>query len=389
MVMRWLRRQTRTAIPDGESSPASRVATSFDKIRCRHLAGNCLPPERHGVVSQNYTEPLEEKREASNVTGKIHGLELALQVLEGEDWLPTPLLPAPTIGNHLGIDLWLKREDCTPTGSFKLRGALVSMARLGQDLPEMGVYVASSGNYGLAIAFAAQRARVRVTVVVPQGSTPSKLDRIRLEGASVVQHGADFDTAKEFARAIAAEQGAAFWEDGAIEEMATGAGTIASELLDHSGPWDYVVVPLGNGSLLKGIAGVLKTRSPETRIVGLVPDSAPSMAHALRDEKWDESSSISTYADGLAVRVPIPDIVEDLKSLVDDVWLVGESRLLPAVRSLMELEQVMAEPSSAITVAGLQEHRREVAGKRVAAIITGAHLSPSLLPEVIRLNGLF
>ena len=262
------------------------------------------------------------------------------------------------------------------------------MAALGDGLPERGVYVASAGNYGLAIAMAGQRRRVAVTVVVPQGATPSKVERIRLHGARVIHHGDDFDAAKEFARAAAADDAAAFWEDGVVEEMASGAATIASELVDHPDPWDLVVVPVGNGSLIKGIGQVFKAKSPRTTVVGVVPTGAPSMAHALRGEKRDETKGIKTHADGLAVRVPIRRIVEDIKPLVDEVWLVQESKLLPAVKSLIELEQVLAEPSAAITLAGLAERRQHVAGKRAAAIITGSHLRPDLLSEVMSDDGL-
>ena len=307
----------------------------------------------------------------------------AESVLSREAWTPTPLLPAYSIGSRLGVDLWLKREDCTPAGSFKLRGALVTMASLGDGLSDLGVYVASSGNYGLAIAMAGQWRGVPVTVVVPEGATQEKLDRLRLSEAKVVQSGKDFDYAKEFARAAAARDGAAFWEDGVVEQMALGAATIASELLEHSRPWDAVLVPVGNGSLIKGVAKVFKSRSPQTRVVGLVPEGAPAMAHALRGDPWDEAHSVSTSADGLAVRVPIPIMVDELKAVVDDIWLVAEPKLLAAVKSLMELEHVMVEPSAAITIAGLEGHRGDLLGKRVVAILTGTHLSMDLIPSVM------
>lgn len=314
--------------------------------------------------------------------------DAARDVLRDETWLPTPLLQAHTAGARLGVELWLKREDCTPVGSFKLRGALVTMAGRAHEVSDPGVWAASAGNYGLAIAMAGRRHRVKVTVVVPEGATPSKVERIRLCGADVVHHGTDFDAAKEFARTTAGDLGAAFWEDGVVEEMAHGAATIADELLDHPEPWDYVLVPIGNGSLMKGISGVFKARSPTTTVVGLVPAGTPSMADAIRGRTWGEHAATGTIADGLAVRVPIPDIVEDLKPLVDELWLVDESKLLPAVRSLMELEQVMVEPSAAITLAGLADRRAELSGKRVAAIVTGAHLDMSLVPELARLQGL-
>jgi threonine dehydratase len=309
-------------------------------------------------------------------------LSFAESVLENEPWVPTPLLPAQSIGHKLDVDLWLKREDCTPVGSFKLRGALVAMARSGDELTDRGIYVASAGNYGLAIAVAGQRRGIDVTVVVPARATPSKLERIRLSGATVIEHDDDFDGAKEFAANAAVHAGAAFWEDGVIQEMSDGAGTITSELLTHPNPWDHVLVPIGNGSLMKGIATVFKRERPATRVIGLVPSGAPSMAQALRGETWDETVPMDTVADGLAVRIPIRPIVEELKPLVDDVWLVDDSRLLPAALSLMELEQVMVEPSAAITVAGLADRHLELSGKRIAAIMTGAHLRRSLISEL-------
>ena len=313
----------------------------------------------------------------------MYDIAQAEGLLAKEQWTSTPLLPAQAIGNKLGVDLWLKREDCTPAGSFKLRGALVTVASRSDGLSEKGVCVASSGNYGQAIAMACQRWGVPVTVVVPEGASTSKLDRIRLCEAEVVQHGDDFDSAKEFARSTASRYGAAFWEDGVVEEMAFGAGTIASELLEHSGPWDAVLVPVGNGSLIKGIATVLKSRSPQTRIVGLVPEGAPAMAQAIRGEPWDEAAAISTCADGLAVRVPIAEMVDELKILVDETWLVAESKILSAVKCLIEREHVMVEPSSAITISGLVDHRDEMLGKRVGAVLTGAHLDAGLIPSAM------
>ena len=316
------------------------------------------------------------------------GLEFAKAVLEGEAWLPTPLLPAQSLGRRLGIELWLKREDCTPIGSFKLRGALVAAARLAGGLSDAGVYAASAGNYGRAVAMAGQRHGIKVTVVVPQGATPSKIDRIRTGGAQVVVYGEDFDEAKEFARVTASDTGAEFWEDGVLEEMALGAATIATELLDHPGRWDRVLVPVGNGSLIKGVASVFKDRSPDTVVTGLVSTGAPSMAYAIQGRRWDEETAVQTVADGLSVRVPIRAIVEEIRPIVSDMWLVDEQRLLPAVKTLMEVEQVMVEPSAAITVAGLVEHRAELEGARVAAILTGAHLRPSLFTEVARSESL-
>ncbi len=315
-------------------------------------------------------------------------IEFAASLIESEPWTPTPLLHAQAIGNRLDADVWLKREDCTPIGSFKLRGAITTAGAFASDVPPAGVFVASAGNYGLAIVYACARYGVPVTVAAPEGATPSKLEKIRLLGGEVEIYGDDFDVAKGYAKDRARRAGGVFWEDGVIEEMATGAGTIATELLQESEPWDMVVVPLGNGSLIKGIAQEMKRRSPGTEIIAASPEGAPAMAQALSGRQWDETTPVKTLADGLAVRVPIPRIVDELRDLIDDVWTVAESDILPAVKTLMELEQTMAEPSAAAPMAAMADHREQIRGKRVVGIVTGAHLSPSLLSQLSAAEGL-
>ena len=315
-------------------------------------------------------------------------IEFAASLIEAEPWTPTPLLKAYGISSRLGADVWLKREDCTPIGSFKLRGAITTAGALADGVPDAGVFVASAGNYGLAIVYACARYGIPVTVVAPEGATPSKLERIRLLGGTMEIYGNDFDVAKGCAKEKARKAGGVFWEDGVVEEMATGAGTIATELLRHPEPWDMVVVPLGNGSLIKGIAQEMKRRSPDTKVVAVVADGAPSMAQALLGQAWDESAAVDTLADGLAVRIPITKIVEELVELVDEVWTVSVSDMLPAVKTLMKMEQVLAEPSAATPIAAMAGHRDEIRGKRVAAIVSGAHLSMSLLLELTNTKGL-
>ena len=221
------------------------------------------------------------------MTTPTQALEIAREVLDSEPWLPTPMLPASTLGAKLGLDLWLKREDCSPIGSFKLRGMLVTVARRAPEVGPAGVYAASAGNYGLAVAEACRRSGIRATIMLPEEATPSKVERIRQCGAEVVQYGRDFDAAKDHARATAEAQGAAFWEDGVVEEMSFGSSTIAAEIIESGPPFDYVLVPLGNGSLLRGIASLFKELSPETKVVGLVPDSSPAMGQAMIGEAWD------------------------------------------------------------------------------------------------------
>ena len=160
-----------------------------------------------------------------------------------------------------------------------------------------------------------------------------------------------------------------------VTEMSYGAGTIASEILEQDSNWDVVLVPLGNGSLIKGIGSVIKKTHPDTKIIGLVPSGSPAMYEAFKDMLIDGSAESLTYADGLGVRIPISDITEEIKTLVDDVWLVEEENLLPAVNTLIKLEQIITEPSAAISVAALAENIVGLRGKKVVAIITGSLLN--------------
>ena len=303
-------------------------------------------------------------------------------IISNQNWTPTPFYKATSLSDKLSLNLWLKREDCTPIGSFKLRGALIAMDSLSDDIPQSGVCVASAGNYGLAISTAGEIHGINSTVFVPKNATESKVEKIRLTGARVIQKGSDFDTAKNEARKYAESNGMLFWEDGVLDEMVCGSSTIAREMIAVSKDWDYIIVPVGNGSLIKGVASEIKRILPSTKVIGLVPSGSPAMYQALTGLNWDESISPKTTADGLSVRIPIKKITQEIKPLIDDVLLIKESKLLPAVKTLIEQEQMTVETSAAICLAGISEING-LYGKNVAAIITGSHLQPNLLQKAL------
>ena len=305
-------------------------------------------------------------------------LKHTYSILKNEAWLPTPLLPS-RIGHRLNSEIWLKREDCSPVGSFKLRGGLTAMSSNKHILRDSPVYVASAGNYGLAIAEAGRRFGIDVTVFVSDNANPSKIRCILDTGANVIHHGKDFDDAKEYGKKAAIKDHANFWEDGVVAEMSYGAATIADELLNTNIDWDIVLVPIGNGSLIKGISSLFKEIKPATKIIGLVSSGAPVMEKAITGQKFDINEPTDTEADGLDVRIPIMKISEEISHLIDDIWVIPESMLLPAVKTLMEYDQIMTEPSAAITIAGCVKNQNLIAGKKIAAIITGSHLKSSLL----------
>ncbi len=314
-------------------------------------------------------------------------LKNTYSILKNEYWIPTPLLPS-RIGKHLNSEIWLKREDCSPIGSFKLRGGLTAMSSNKSSIANRSVYVASAGNYGLAIAEAGRRYDVAVTVFVSNNANPSKIRCILETGAQVVHHGDDFDSAKEFGKMAAIKDNADFWEDGVVPEMAYGAATIADELMNSNITWDTVLVPIGNGSLIKGVASVLKEIKPSIKIIGLVTSGAQVMQKAITGQPFDINQPTKTEADGLEVRIPIMKISEEISHLIDDIWIIPESMLLPAVKTLMEFDQVMAEPSAAITIAACFQNKDFIDGQKVAAIITGSHLKSSLLKQLAETESL-
>ena len=308
-------------------------------------------------------------------------------IIGNQAWTPTPFYKATSLSNKLDLNLWLKREDCTPIGSFKLRGALIAIHSLQHTISANGVCVASAGNYGLAISSAANLHGIKTTVFVPRNATKSKVEKIHLTGAEVIQKGYDFDSAKYEAKIYAESKEMLFWEDGVLNEMVAGSATIAKEIISVSDDWDFIIVPVGNGSLIKGISQEIKANLPFTKVIGVVPSGSPAMYQALIGLDWDESIKPTTTADGLSVRVPIKQITEEIKPLIDDVCLVEESKLLPAVKTLIENEQITVETSAAICIAGIA-NMDELRGKNVAAIMTGSHIQPNLLREALAGNSL-
>jgi threonine dehydratase len=286
----------------------------------------------------------------------------------------TPQLVCESIAEELGAPLAVKVETLNPVRSFKGRGADLLAAER-QRRGDRALVCASAGNFGLALAYACRSRGVRLTVYASRHANRWKLAGIRRLGAEVVQRGEDFDAAKEAARGAAAAQGAPFVEDG--EEVATllGAGTLAVEWFAGDPPCDTLLVPLGNGALLAGVACVVKDRAAGTRVVAVQAAAAPAMTRSLREGRVVTTETADTIADGIAVRVPVPAVLGDLAGLVDDAVLVGEAAIPHAMRLLHRHLGVVVEPAGAVGVAALLEHPRIAGGGRVGTVLTGGNLT--------------
>ena len=291
-------------------------------------------------------------------------------------FLNSPQVVDASMTRRTGAELILKLETFNPVRSFKGRGADFFMRGVA---PGAQVVCASAGNFGQAVAYAARARGIRATVFCAEGANPVKVTRIRDLGAEVRIGGADFDAAKDVARAYAAGgEGRLFVEDGHEPRISEGAGTIAAELAPLEP--DVIFVPVGNGALISGIGCWMKARSPGTRIVGVCAAGAPAMAESWRRGSLVTSAEVATIADGVAVRVPIPAALEWMSELVDDMILVDDEQLREALRVARDTIGLILEPSGALGIAAALHH--QIPGRTLATVVTGSNFSADLLAEL-------
>lgn len=293
-------------------------------------------------------------------------------------FLNSPQFVCEPLGEELGARMAIKIETLNPIRSFKGRGTefLVSVAEDGVPL-----VCASAGNFGQAMAYSCRKRNLDLTVYASTNANPLKVGRMGALGARVVLHGADFDEAKIEARRVARERGARFVEDGLDVETIEGAGTMGLEWLRFPEPLDALLVPLGNGAMFNGIAGVMKDRSPGTRMIAVGAAGAPAMVESWRTGRLVTHDRIETVADGIGVRVPVPQALEDMNGLVDDAVLVGEDSIIEAMRLLHRHAGVVVEPSGAVGVAAVMERPDLFRGPLVGTIICGGNLTADQMRE--------
>ena len=277
----------------------------------------------------------------------------------------------------LGRRTIVKVETTNPIRSFKGRGACFLMHGLD---PKLKVVCASAGNFGQAVAYAGRSRGMAVEVFVPTDVNPSKVARMKALGATVSIIGADFDAAKQHARRKAAkDKRYVFVEDGEDPSISEGAGTIAIELL-LAGSIDTIVLPVGDGALITGVATWVKEHSPQTKIIGVCATGSPAMAQSWRAGKAI-STEAATIADGIAVSAPVARSVERMRALVDDMVLVDDAQLLDAMRLAFSTLGLVLEPAGAAGLAAIQAH--SLPGDVLATVLTGSNIHPELLAKLL------
>jgi threonine dehydratase len=286
-------------------------------------------------------------------------------------FLNTPQFESEPLSEELGMRLILKVETINPIQCFKGRGADFLVANLPADSPAL--VCASAGNFGQGLAYAARKRGIPLVVFAAEAANPLKLDRMRKLGADVRLAGRDFDAAKEHAVAFAEQTGGCYIEDGREPAIAEGAGSIAVELCRWKDPLDVVLFPLGNGALLAGVGRWMKAHSPATRVVAVCAANAPSMALSIREGNMHCTETADTIADGIAVRIPVPEALDDLADVVDDVVLIEDKSMVRAMQLVYELHGLVLEPAGAAGVAAAIVFRDRFRGDRIATLLSGGN----------------
>lgn len=286
-------------------------------------------------------------------------------------FLNSPQYLAGFPGERLDCRLVVKVETLNPIRSFKGRGAEYLAASL-RGRPHL--VCATAGNFGQGMAFAARKRGLPLTVFTAANANPLKVERMRALRADV-RLAQDYDAAHLAAKAFAMENGAQLVEDGRDPAIAEGAGTIGLELLRWPDPFDAILVPLGDGALLAGVARWVKAHQPATQMIGVCAKGAPAMERSWRSGRVQERERADTIADGIAVRIPFPEALADLTGLVDDILLVEDDTLVAAMRLAHQELGVVLEPAGAAGLAAVLTYRERFQGQLVGAILSGGNIT--------------
>jgi threonine dehydratase len=290
----------------------------------------------------------------------------------------TPQYAWPLLAARTGAEVWVKHENHTPTGAFKVRGGLTYMRALRRERPSVrGIISATRGNHGQSLAYAGRRAGLPVTIVVPHGNSVEKNAAMRALGATLFEHGADFDAAREEAARLAARERLEFAPSFAAE-LVLGVATYALELFRGAPPLDALYVPIGLGS---GICGCILTRDLlglSTEIIGVQSTHAPAYALSFAAGRAIATDRADTLADGMATRVPDPAALAIIRAGAARIITVGDDAIAEAIRAFWEDTHNLAEGAGAAPLAGLMAERDRMRGRRVGLVLCGGNIDLAL-----------
>ena len=293
----------------------------------------------------------------------------------------TKLIHSSIFSNETGNEVYIKPENLQRTGAFKIRGAYNKIARLTEEEKKRGVIAASAGNHAQGVALAAQKLGIKAVIVMPKHTPLIKVEATKRYGAEVILTGEVYDEAYEYAKKLQEKEGYTFVHPFNDEDVIEGQGTIALEVLEELPDADIILVPIGGGGLISGIASAAKLKNPLIKIIGVEPEGAASALEARKSHHVVELDEANTIADGTAVK-KIGDITFDyIEKYVDDIVTVSDYELMAAFLVLVEKHKIVAENSGILAVAGLK--KLNVTGKKIISIISGGNIDVLTISSMI------
>ena len=293
----------------------------------------------------------------------------------------TKLIHSTVFSEESGNDIYIKPENLQKTGSFKIRGAYNRIAKLTEEEKSRGVIAASAGNHAQGVAFGAQKLGIKAVIVMPKHTPLIKVEATKKYGAEVILHGDVYDDAYNKAKELQAEHGYTFVHPFDDEDVIEGQGTIALEVLEELPDAEIILVPIGGGGLISGVAAAAKMKNPQIKIVGVEPEGAASAVAALENNEVVELKEAVTIADGTAVKKIGNTTFDYIKKYVDEIVTVSDYELMEAFLLLVEKHKIVAENSGILSVAGLK--KLNVKGKKIISILSGGNIDVLTISSMI------
>lgn len=293
----------------------------------------------------------------------------------------TELIHAPTINPD--VDVYIKPENLQVTGSFKVRGSAFKISQLSDEEKKKGVIACSAGNHAQGVALAATKNGIKSIICLPEGAPISKVEATRKYGAEIEMVKGVYDDAYHRALQLRDEKGLVFIHPFDDESVIAGQGTIGLEILQENPNVEAVVVPVGGGGLISGVAYAIKTLRPDVKVYGVQAEGAPSMVNSLDEDRILTLPKVSTIADGIAVKEPGEHTFEYCKKYVDEIVTVSEDEVSAAILKLIEQQKLTAEGAGAVSVAAVMFDKVPVKGKNTVCIVSGGNIDVTILSRVI------
>jgi threonine dehydratase len=297
--------------------------------------------------------------------------------------IKTPMAYAPILSEMFRSNIYLKKENLQLTGSFKLRGAFNKIAILSDQQRAKGVVAASAGNHAQGVAYSSKHFNCNATIVMPEATPLTKVSGVKSHGAEVILYGSNYDESYKYAVEYAQKHDMSFVHPFADDEVIEGQGTIALEILEEMNDIDMIIIPIGGGGLITGIASVVKSINPNIKIIGVVASGAKAMKESFETKVAQSSTDVRTIADGIAVRDTTPAMLEYILELVDDIVEVEDNEIASAILFLLEQHKLIVEGAGATGTAAIMHSKIDIEGKKVVLPLSGGNIDVTMLAQII------